>query len=84
MFENPFGHPFGSGEPDYPEGGPYEPIPEAQRILQGLLAELPEEAQALVDKINRDIARIQEQASEEIQIVRAVVYGKRRSKDTPH
>jgi hypothetical protein len=58
-------------------------VPEAQKILQGLLGDLPDEAQILHDKVNREIARIQEEADDEIARIReqaeqraAVVAGK--------
>jgi hypothetical protein len=68
MFGDPTGGPFGSEESSESRANPS--IPEAQNILQGLLAELPEEAQVLVDKVNREIARIQEKMDEEITQIR--------------
>ena len=54
-------------DPHSPESGsPVEPIPEAQRILAGLLSELPEEARQLVEKIDGDIAKLREQTAEKI------------------
>lgn len=58
---NSSGDPFGSETPREPN----PPIPEANKILQGLLAELPEQAQALADKVDLELARIQEKMDEE-------------------
>ncbi|HYV35674.1 MAG TPA: LCCL domain-containing protein [Gemmataceae bacterium] len=69
MYDNPYGNSFESGEPNNPQAN--TPIPDGQRILQGLLSELPDEARTLVDKVQRDIARIEEQAKEEIAEIRA-------------
>jgi hypothetical protein len=45
-------------------------ISEAQRILDGLLAELPEDAKTLVEKVNQEIAKAQEQTEERIARIR--------------
>jgi LCCL domain len=61
MFNNS-GESFGSETPREPNLY----IPEATRILQGLLTELPEQAQELVDKVDRELARIQEKMDEDV------------------
>src|SRR5262249_6889961 len=43
---------------------------EGERLLQGLLAELPDKARALVEKVNDQIARFQEQTEAAKQEVR--------------
>jgi ATP-dependent Clp protease ATP-binding subunit ClpA len=65
---NSFGNSFDADEG--PEAGAIGPIPEAQKILQGLLAELPDKAVALMDKVDREIAKVQEQAEAEVSRVR--------------
>jgi len=62
-------NPFGSS--DSPEFSKNPSVPDSQKILQGLLAELPDEAQQLLDKINREVVRIQDRKDEEIADVRA-------------
>lgn len=59
---NPF-EPNWQGNPQNPDG--QGQVSDAEKILTGLLAELPEKAQKLVDKVQRDIAKIQEQAETE-------------------
>ncbi|MFO0865944.1 MAG: LCCL domain-containing protein [Gemmataceae bacterium] len=49
---------------------PHGQIPEAQRILQGLLSELPDEARSLVDRIERDMRKLREQSDSEIGRIR--------------
>lgn len=46
------------------------PSLDVQQLLQGLLAELPEQARTLVEKINRDITALQDQAQEKIAQIR--------------
>lgn len=68
MFNNP-------NDPFSPEP-PREPaphIPEANRVLQGLLAELPEQAQELADKVDRELARIQDKMNEDVASLRELV-----------
>jgi hypothetical protein len=48
---------------------------EAHRILQALLAELPDEARTLVDKINREITRVEVQTQEEVTRIRQQAEG---------
>jgi hypothetical protein len=67
VYEN-FGSPFGFGDPEPLR--PQEPIGEAQKILSGLLAELPEEALAIVTKVEREIDKLREKASDEAAEVR--------------
>lgn len=55
MHEDPFAARFGGATP-----GP-RPTSEAQILLQGLLDELPDQAKALVQRINDEIAHLQEQ-----------------------
>ena len=45
-------------------------ISEAQTILHGLLAELPDEARSLVAKIERDIVRLRERTKDEASAIR--------------
>lgn len=56
---------------DEPHGqGPHEQIPEAQRILHGLLAELPDEARTLMVRIERDLKKVRAQSDDEIARIR--------------
>src|SRR5437879_3146776 len=61
---------FMSGPADGPDARSNDGIPEAQKILQGLLAELPDEAQILVDKVNRELVKIQENQEAEVSRIR--------------
>jgi hypothetical protein len=70
MFSNPFERPGEYGEPNRPDSGEVGGIPEAQKVLQGLLAELPDEARDLVERIDREAAKVQEQAEEEVARIR--------------
>jgi hypothetical protein len=45
-------------------------ISETQRVLDGLLAELPEDAKTLVEKVHQEIAKAQEQAEDTIAQIR--------------
>jgi hypothetical protein len=65
VFDNYMG-----GPGDGPDALPNDAVPEAQKILQGLLAELPDEAQVLVDKVNRELVKIQENQQEEVSRIR--------------
>ncbi|MEI7684423.1 MAG: LCCL domain-containing protein [Planctomycetota bacterium] len=60
--------PFDDSGPNFRE--PVEPLPEAQKILLGLLSELPEEAQTLIGKIESDLTRLRDQAADEVAAVR--------------
>jgi LCCL domain-containing protein len=60
MYPNPFGDP-----PRGPEQEGEGFVPAAQKILQGLLAELPDTALMLVNKVLADIERMQEQSQAE-------------------
>jgi hypothetical protein len=70
MFSNPFERPEEYGDPHRRGSGEAEGIPEAQKVLQGLLAELPDEACDLVERIDREAAKVQEQAEEEAARIR--------------
>jgi LCCL domain len=48
----------------------FSAIAEAQTILNGLLAELPDEARSIVGRIERDIARIREKTRDEATAIR--------------
>ncbi len=61
MFPNPFDNPQGGHDQDNTGM-----VPEAQRVLQGLLAELPDKAHSLVAKVNHEIAKGKEQAETEV------------------
>src|SRR5437870_1853858 len=63
---------FGDSKGDEPhQPGNNPSVPEAQKILQGLLADLPDEAQTLLDKVNGETARIQQQRDDDIATIRA-------------
>jgi LCCL domain len=51
-------------------GASNENIGDARTILTGLLSELPDEAQALVDKINKEMLRVEEKSAETIAQIR--------------
>ncbi len=70
MFDSPMGGPFGPDYPNQPDDRASEPVSEAQKILQGLLAELPENALALVEKVGREIDRVKEQTAEQTALIR--------------
>lgn len=61
MSGDPFGFPFGGMS----SGGvpPSPSVSEVERLLQGLLEELPEEARALVERVNGQIAKFDEQTT---------------------
>src|SRR5437660_487608 len=48
----------------------FSAVAEAQTILNGLLAELPDEARSLVLRIERDIARFREKTRDEAAAIR--------------
>jgi len=53
--------PFHDDEPH--NQGAHDQIPEAQRILHGLLAEMPDEARRLMDRIERGLKKVASRAT---------------------
>ncbi|MSU77087.1 MAG: hypothetical protein EXS16_03215 [Gemmataceae bacterium] len=56
MYDNPF-----DGQPENEVG---DAIPEAQKILQGLLGELPNRARWHVEKLSQELTRLDDQSAE--------------------
>jgi hypothetical protein len=70
MFNDPFGRFFGQPPGCGPQARPREEIPEAQKVLHGLLADLPEEVQPQIDKVEREVAKIKQEAETEVARIR--------------